>query len=67
MEEINAPTLVMHGNVDTVVPYEQGVISAERIPGAEFVTLENGDHLAFISLLETSKPTLQAFLEKHGG
>lgn len=65
LEDIKTPTLVMHGDSDKVVPYTQGVSSAERIPGAELVTLENGDHLAFITHLETSKSSLQAFLEKH--
>lgn len=67
LEEIKTPTLVMHGDSDKMVPYEQGLASAERIPNAEMVTFENGDHLAFITHLETSKPALQTFLEKHKG
>ena len=39
------PVLVMHGDADTVVPYEQGRALYERIEGPkEFFTIRGGDH-----------------------
>ncbi len=42
------PTLLLHGNADTDVPYEQSVHMAERLSAAgvehTFTTIENGPH-----------------------
>ena len=39
------PVLVMHGDADTVVPYEQGRALYERIGGPkQFFTIRGGDH-----------------------
>ncbi len=42
---IRAPTLVVHGDLDPLVPYPNGVALAERIPGARLVTLHGCGHL----------------------
>ena len=42
------PTLLLHGNADTDVPYEQSVLMAARLDAAnvehQFITIENGPH-----------------------
>lgn len=48
VEEIAAPTLVVHGDADRIVPYENGVELARRIPGARFETFSGAGHLLFI-------------------
>lgn len=48
VEEIAAPTLVAHGDADRIVPYENGVELARRIPGSRFETFSEGGHLLFI-------------------
>ncbi|MGB6837193.1 MAG: alpha/beta fold hydrolase [Dehalococcoidia bacterium] len=45
---ITAPTLVLHGADDPLVPTANGRILAERIPGAELVLLEGARHGYFI-------------------
>ena len=42
--EINAPTLVIHGTEDTIIPYEHGIHLSEVIPNAVLVTLEGTGH-----------------------
>lgn len=42
--EINAPTLVIHGTDDTIIPYEHGIHLSEVIPNAVLVTLEGTGH-----------------------
>ena len=42
--EINAPTLVIHGTEDTIIPYEHGIHLFEVIPNAVLVTLEGTGH-----------------------
>jgi pimeloyl-ACP methyl ester carboxylesterase len=45
LNEIAVPTLVIHAQDDTLVPYAQGAYSAAHIPGARLVTYETGGHL----------------------
>ena len=42
--EIQAPTLVIHGTEDPILPYEHGVATAKAIPGAELLTIEGMGH-----------------------
>jgi len=42
--ELRAPTLVVHGTDDPVVPYGNGVALAREIPGAELLALEQTGH-----------------------
>ena len=62
VEEIAVPTLVLHGDADRVVPYENGVELARRTPGAELVTFRGGGHLFFIEQHERVNATVVAFL-----
>lgn len=42
--EINAPTLVIHGTEDPIIPYEHGVHLSQIIPNAVLVTLDGVGH-----------------------
>jgi pimeloyl-ACP methyl ester carboxylesterase len=42
---ITAPTLVLHGELDRLVPPANGKAIAERIPGAELVLLPDANHV----------------------
>lgn len=42
--EIHAPTQVIHGTLDPIIPYEHGVHLADVIPGASLTTLEGVGH-----------------------
>jgi pimeloyl-ACP methyl ester carboxylesterase len=44
LEEIKAPTLVIHARDDSLIDYSNGEHTAARITGAEFLTLEDGGH-----------------------
>lgn len=45
VRSIRAPTLVIHGDADPLIVYENGVRLAERIPGARLETLAGVGHL----------------------
>ena len=47
LPRIGAPTLVLHGALDAVVPAENGRIIASRIPGAGLRMLDGRGHLFF--------------------
>jgi len=63
LEEIAVPTLVVHGVADTFVPFERhGRLLASRIPGAELLAVEGGEHVAIFTHRETVQPGVAAFL-----
>lgn len=45
LSQVKAPTLVMHGREDGVVPLEEGRLLAAGIAGASFVELESRNHV----------------------
>ncbi len=45
LDQITAPTLVIHGDHDRLVPPENGKMIAARIPRAQLVLIENAAHL----------------------
>ena len=63
VDQIGAPTLVLHGDADRVVPYESGVELARRIPGARFETFPGGGHLLFIEEPEHFNALVEDFLQ----
>lgn len=46
LERIAAPTLIVHGSLDSDLPPQQSQFAASTIPGAELLMLEEGTHLA---------------------
>lgn len=45
LPDMRVPTLVVHGEADTLIPYENGANLSQRIPGARLRTLPNVGHL----------------------
>lgn len=45
LERITVPALVIHADDDSLIPLAQGEFTARTIPGAELITLPDGDHL----------------------
>ena len=64
--KIQAPTLVMHAPDDTLISIEQGEFTAKNIPGAQFVTMEKGGHLALMFNVNAgAREQLWEFLEQY--
>ena len=62
VEEIAAPALVVHGDADRVVPYENGVELARRIAGSRFEAFSGAGHLLFLESPERLNPMVASFL-----
>jgi 3-oxoadipate enol-lactonase len=62
--EIHAPTLVIHGETDELVPAENGRMIAARISGAELVMLPHASHLYSTDQPEASHAAVLEFLGK---
>jgi 3-oxoadipate enol-lactonase len=63
--EIRAPTLVIHGNSDALVPPANGKLIAERIPGAKLVVLNHASHLFTTDQTEAAHQAILDFLSAH--
>jgi pimeloyl-ACP methyl ester carboxylesterase len=60
--QITAPTLVLHGTHDTVVPVHHAQRVAEGVPGAQLRMIEGGGHLCTVTHSETALPLIVEFL-----
>ena len=61
---IHAPTLVIHGESDRLVPPGNGKLIAERIPGAKLVMIPQASHLFLTDQTDTAHRTILQFLEE---
>ncbi len=59
---ITAPTLVIHGKSDALVPPGNGELIAGRIPGAKLVLLEHASHLFLTDQTEAAHQAILEFL-----
>jgi pimeloyl-ACP methyl ester carboxylesterase len=67
LEQIQCPSLIIHGTHDADVKFSDGVYAYEHIPGAERHWIEEGDHLGFW-LSQHAEPVQEcarAFLKKY--
>jgi pimeloyl-ACP methyl ester carboxylesterase len=66
LEDVRVPTLVVHGTNDRVVPFARhGAILARRIPGAELLAIEGGEHVAIFTHRPLIQARVDAFLRAH--
>jgi len=66
IENIVAPTLVIHAIDDPVVPFEIGEYTANKIPGAQFLKVKEGGHFCCVTNQEEIIPVIQEFLSRNG-
>jgi pimeloyl-ACP methyl ester carboxylesterase/transcriptional regulator with XRE-family HTH domain len=59
--QVTTPTLVLHGQRDAVVPFEEGRRLAALVPGARFVPLDSQNHI----LLESEPAWPRCLAEVH--
>jgi pimeloyl-ACP methyl ester carboxylesterase len=65
LEGIRVPVLIVHGTADRAAPFAQGQEMARRIPGAELLAIEGGDHVALFTHREVIHPRVARFLVAH--
>jgi 3-oxoadipate enol-lactonase len=63
---IDRPTMVLHGELDRLVPLANGQILAERIPGAELVTVPGGNHVLLTDETDQVNKVLLDWLDRNG-
>jgi pimeloyl-ACP methyl ester carboxylesterase len=62
LEQIRIPTLVVHGEVDPLVPVENGKYLAEHIPGAQLILYPDTGHIAIVERAEDYNQAVLRFL-----
>jgi 3-oxoadipate enol-lactonase len=62
ISQIQAPTLVIHGENDRLVPPENAKRIAEQIPGAQLVMIPNASHVFSTDQPETAHAAILEFL-----
>jgi 3-oxoadipate enol-lactonase len=67
LSAIVAPTLVIHGENDQLVPPENGRILAGAIPGARLVMLPHASHIFLTDQLEPARDAILSFLDQASG
>jgi pimeloyl-ACP methyl ester carboxylesterase len=64
---ISAPTLVIHGESDRLVPPGNAKLIAERIPGAKLVMIPHASHLFLTDQTQVSHRAILQFLNEQAG
>ena len=67
INQIVAPTLVIHGESDRLIPPGNANLIAERIPGAKLVMIPHASHLFLTDQTEVSHRAILQFLKEHAG
>lgn len=62
VNRIRCPTLVIHGDLDPLVPVQNGRVLAQRIPDARFLLLEGCGHLPHLERPEQTAQAIREFL-----
>ena len=62
--DIAAPTRVLHGDLDRLVPPANGAMIAERVAGAELVTVRGANHVLFTDRPEESVAAVTEWLSR---
>ena len=65
LKDVTAPTLVIHGEADELVPPENGRILAGAIPGARLVMIPHASHIFATDRFDASLDAVRSFLKEH--
>jgi 3-oxoadipate enol-lactonase len=63
--QIKAPTLVIHGDEDRLVPYENGLTLARTIPNAEFLTVPGAGHIYVTEAIDLVNEKVIDFIKNY--
>jgi len=64
VKKISAPTLILQGDSDLIVPPENAELLAERIPESKLVYIKGGPHLSFIECYDLFNSEVLSFLDE---
>jgi pimeloyl-ACP methyl ester carboxylesterase len=62
LEQIQAPTFVVHGTADDEVFFADAELLARKVPNVQLLAISGGSHMAFYTHASTVMPALNDFL-----
>jgi pimeloyl-ACP methyl ester carboxylesterase len=65
LEKINVPTLVMHGEKDSMIPIKNALRFYKKISNSEFVSIKNVDHNTAHNAVKEMSEAIESFIEKN--
>jgi pimeloyl-ACP methyl ester carboxylesterase len=66
VEDIQVPTLVIHGTADALVPYAHAQFITENVPGAELHAIKGGTHAIYATHADEVRQRLFDFVTAQG-
>lgn len=62
--DVEVPVMLMHGDADSVIPFQDSIDLHDRLPGSQLVIVPGGTH-SDLEAFEPFFPTVDEFLRKH--
>ncbi len=64
ISDVEVPVMLMHGEADSVIPYQDSIDLHGRLPGSQLVIVPDGTH-SDLGAFETFFPMVDDFLRQH--
>jgi pimeloyl-ACP methyl ester carboxylesterase len=64
LPDIKAPTMIITGTADRLVPFKNSELLEQRIPGAELVLLHDKLHGFFIEAMDSTRIFVNGFMKR---
>jgi len=65
LDKINVPTLIIHGEKDSLVPVKNILAFSKKIKNAEFVSIPNFDHDVHHNAVKEMSENIESFIERN--
>jgi len=65
LENIEVPTLIMHGEKDSMIPIKYAMEMSKKIKNAEFISIKNVDHNTAHNAVKEISEAIESFIEKN--
>ena len=65
LERINVPTLIIHGEKDTMIPLKNAVAMSKEIKNSELISIPDIDHNTVHNAVKKMSSAIETFLERH--
>ena len=65
LESINIPTLIIHGEKDTMVPLKNALLMKNQVKNSEFKSIANIDHNTVHNAVKEMSEAIESFIQKH--
>ncbi len=66
LDKISVPSLIIHGEKDTMVPMKNAILLSKNIKNSEFVSIPSVDHNTVHNAVNAMSQAIDSFLERNG-